>query len=179
MTRRVLSWVTVIAVVVGTTPATAGALGQAQDALRQRYLLSRIEVQNLAHEGAVVVRGAVLTLEADGVPANTFRTVRTNTKSPRFHVLDYAKVEIAEDGAVHVGRGELRPPRGTRLVVLDLKTDADGVRLFTHTADPVMGDGRPAYGCTEFVFRVGPSRLEPSDLAAIERAIERWLPFAA
>ena len=179
MGRHTLSWSLSIALVLGGTAAAAIPLGELRDALKQRYPISRIEIENSAYPGTVVLRGAVLALEPDGVPANTFRTIRTNTKSPRFHVRDYATVEITADGVINAGPGEFRLPKGTRLVVLDVTAEADRVRLFTHTVAPVMVEGRPVYGCTEFVFRFGPSRLERSDLVAIERTIERWLPFAA
>lgn len=37
-------------------------------------------------------RGAVLVLGPQAVPAKSLRVVQANTKSPRFHVHDYARV---------------------------------------------------------------------------------------
>ncbi len=47
-------------------------------------------------------------------------------------------------------------PSGTRLVLFDVKVERDQVRVFTHTAEPVVrpGGGPAAYGCTEFVLTV-------------------------
>ena len=178
MTRRVLSGFIVMAVVGGPAVTSALPLGLLRDVLTQRYPLSRIEVQSKPHEGAVIERGAVLSLEADGVSANTLRIIQTNTKSPRFHVRDYAEVEITDGGAIRAGAGQLRLPKGTRLVVLDLKAEPDRIRLFTHTADPIVVGGKPVYGCTEFVFRFHGTPLTARDVAQVEGVIERWLPFA-
>ena len=177
MTRHVLSGVVVMAVVVGPAVTSALPLGELRDALKQRYPLSRLEVQSKPHEGTVIERGAVLSLEADGVPANTLRIIQTNTKSPRFHVRDYAEVEITE-GAIRAGAGQLRLPKGTRLVVLDLKAEPDRIRLFTHTADPIVVGGKPVYGCTEFVFRFHGTPLTARDAAQVQGVIEHWLPLA-
>ena len=65
------------------------------DALKARYPLSRIEVQNVAVQGRVAKQGARLRLQADGLPAKAFRVTQVNTKSPRFHVRDYARFEVA------------------------------------------------------------------------------------
>lgn len=173
----------VFATVVLTTVAAAGPvsavpLAQLRDALKQRYPLSRIEVQSRPNEGAVIERGAILTLEADGVPAKRLRIIQANTKSPRFHVHDYARIEIAEGGVLRAGQGDFTLAKGTRLVVLDLKVEAGGVRLFTHTTEPVaLPGGGSAYGCAEFVFRFGGTPERP-DLARVEQVIEHWLPFA-
>ena len=59
---------------------SAATLAQLRDALKQRYPLSRIEVQSRSNEGAVIGRGAILTLEADGVPAKRLRIIQANTK---------------------------------------------------------------------------------------------------
>ncbi len=170
-----------MAVVVGPAVPSALPLGQLRDVLKQRYPLSRLEVQSKPHEGTVIERGAVLSLDADGVPANTLRIIQTNTKSPRFHVRDYAEVEITE-GAIRAGAGQLRLPKGTRLVVLDLKAEPDRIRLFTHTADPIVVGGKPVYGCiygcTEFVFRFHGTPLTARDAAQVQGVIEHWLPLA-
>jgi len=178
MTRHVLSGFIVMAVVGGPAVTSALPLGLLRDVLTQRHPLSRMEVQSKPHEGAVIERGAVLSLEADGVPANTLRIIQTNTKSPRFHVRDYAEVEITDEGAIRARAAQLRLPKGTRLVVLDLKAEPDRIRLFTHTADPIVVGGKPVYGCTEFVFRFPGTPLTARDVAEVEGVIERWLPFA-
>ena len=176
MTRHVLSGFIVMAVVGGPAVTSALPLGLLRDVLTQRYPLSRIEVQSKPHEGAVIERGAVLSLEADGVPANTLRIIQTNTKSPRFHVRDYAEVEITDGGAIRAGAGQLRLPKGTRLVVLDLKAEPDRIRLFTHTVEPLrLPDGKAAYACTEFVFHLEPSVLAQGDVVTVQHQIERWL----
>ena len=47
-------------------------------------------------------------------------------------------------------------------------------------APPIrLADGTSAYGCTEFIFRLGPEAVAGADAARIGRAIERWLPFGA
>ena len=181
MTRRawLFAFVPLIAAVV-VNQVYAAPLGQVRDALKQRYPLSRIEIQSQPNEGVVIERGAILTLEADSVPAKKLRIIQANTKSPRFHVMDYARVEIGTDGALTAGRGDFAVAKGTRLVVLDLKVAADRVSLFTHTAEPVgRADGKSVYGCTEFVFRFPGGALERSDLAQVQHVIEHWLPFAA
>ena len=62
------------------------------------------------------------------------------------------------------------------MVVLNLKTDRDRVRLFTHTLDPVrLPDGTTAYGCTEFVFTFDPTTLSRPDIATITARIEQSL----
>lgn len=179
---RHLLWLGTFIVLVsaGVNVSPAAPLGPLRAALKQHYALSRIEVQNRAYEGAVVERGAVLTVEADAVPAKKLRVIQANTKSPRFHVRDYARVEITDDGEINAGPGDLRLQKGIRLVVLDLKVERDTVRVFTHTAAPVLAqDGTRVYGCTEFVFRFGRMPLAASDAPLVQEVIERWLPFAA
>lgn len=145
------------------------------DALKQRYPLSRIEVQNVAVQGAIARPGVRLRLEADGVPAKAFRVIQANTKSPRFHARDYARLAVVSSGLQPLEPGDLALRRGTELVVLDIKVDGDTVRFFTHTVEPVAPAGGPlAYGCTEFVFRFdAPVALR--DLARVQGTIDRWL----
>jgi hypothetical protein len=145
-------------------------------ALKQVYERSTIEVQAKAVEGRVARRGTLLRLEADGVPAKAFRVVQANTKSPRFHVLDYALVEVASDRLVTVEPGELQLPRGTELVILDMKVNRDAVRQLTHTSKPARyADGRAAYGCIEFVLRLDSSTMAAADVDRVRQSIERWL----
>jgi len=146
------------------------------DALKQRYPFSRIEVQNVAVQGVVAKPGVRLRLEADDVPAKPFHVTQVNTKSPRFHARDYARVGIASGQLVTLESGELRLPRGTEIVVLDIKVKADTVRLFTHTSEPVSyANGWRAFGCTEFVFRFDHAPIAAADAARVQQTIERWL----
>ena len=149
------------------------------DALKQRYPLSRIEVQNVAVQGAIARPGVRLRLEADGVPAKAFRVIQANTKSPRFHARDYARLAVVSGGLLTLEPGDLALRRGTELVVLDIKVHGDTVRLFTHTTEPVSRRvGPSAYGCTEFVFRFD-SPVAPQDVARVQETIDRWLSPAS
>ena len=182
MNRRMMSLLLIpsMAGALLVAPAPAATTDSVLDALRARYVLSRIDVQNESSEGRIVKKGAVVILQGDGVPANRLRVVQINTKSPRFHVLDSARVEIGPDGHLTGGPGELTLAKGTRLVVLDLKTDGDRLRLFTHTVAPVrLADGKTAYGCTEFVFRLGDDGNAPGDLSSVTSRIDRWLELAS
>jgi hypothetical protein len=161
--------------VLAGTVATAGT-DDLTAALKERYRVSRIEVQNVARSGDLASAGIRLRIDADGVPAKPFRVMQLNTKSPRFHARDYARIVIASGEPVTVVPSELRLPKGTEVVVLDIKVKGDTVRLFTHTAEPVSyGDGRRAYGCTEFVFRFDHAPLAAADAGRVQQAIERWL----
>lgn len=167
-----------IAGVLLAAPAPAATSDSVLDALRTRYGLSRIDVQSESSAGRVVKKGAVLVLQGDGVPANELRTVQINTKSPRFHVRDYARVEISRDGRLTGAPGQLTLAKGTRLVVLDIKADRDHLRLFTHTLEPVrLADGRTVNGCTEFVVSLGDGNGR-GDLSSVTSRIERWLALA-
>jgi hypothetical protein len=164
--------------IAGPLPALVHAAdGEAiREGLRARYQLSRMEVRNPALEGHVLKRGSVLVLQADGAPAKTLCFVQLNTKSPRFHVRDYAEVAVAQDGTLVGRQGDFTLPKGTRLSVLDLKVDRDEIHVFTHTLEPVqLGDGKTAYGCTEFVFRVHADVRNRGDVAAVFSEIDRVL----
>jgi len=79
---------------VGAPAYWAAVPRELRNAIKAQFAVSRIEVTNAAPEGQVSRRGgAVLTLQADAVRANGFRVVQANTKSPRFHVWDFARVE--------------------------------------------------------------------------------------
>lgn len=168
-----LAVVTTLGVSISTGQASSGL----RDTLTDRFRLSRIEVQNPGVEGHVMKQGTVLRLQRDGMPANVLRTVQANTKSPRFHVRDYARVEVRQDGQLTLTPGALSLTKGTPLVVLDVKVDPDRVHLFTHTLDPVrLPDGRAAYGCTEFVFIFDPATLHQEDIATVVASrIDQWL----
>ncbi len=161
---------------LGVSAGPGHAESSLRDALAERFRLSRIEVQNPADQGAVIRTGTVLRLQADGIPANPIRFVQLNTKSPRFHVRDYARVEVGVYGAIATGPGVLSLRKDTQLVVLDLKVSGDRVRLFTHTLKPVpLPDGRVGSGCTEFVFAFGPGTLERHDIGTITGRIDQVL----
>jgi hypothetical protein len=139
-----------------------------------------MEMSSRALEGHLSKRGSVLLLQAGGAPAQALRFVQLNTKSPRFHVHDYARATVAQDGALTSGKGDFTLPKGTRLAVLDVKVDRDQVHIFTHTLEPVrLGDRKTAYGCTEFVFPLDPGARNRSDVAAVSSEIDRVLRPAA
>lgn len=89
---------------------------------------------------------------------------------PRFHVHDYARVEVDDEGRLAPGSGDLTLGAGTRLAVLDVKVRGNEVRILTHTAEPVRREGRMAvYGCTEFIFHFAdgaPGRGDVAEVAA-------------
>src|SRR5262249_60509219 len=74
-------------------------------ALDEHFRPSRMEVQNRAGGGGVLQKGTVLALQADAVPANKLRVVQINTKSPRFHMPDYAPVDVGSDGRLTASPG--------------------------------------------------------------------------
>jgi hypothetical protein len=164
-----------------TVASIAGVAEAAQrtdlrGALEQIYEPSTIEVQSKAVEGRVGRRGALLRLEADGITAKPFRVTQANTKSPRFHVNDYARVELTSDRFATLEPGELQLPKGTEVVVLDIKVEAGAVRLLTHTSQPILRTGgRTDYGCTEFVLPMAPSTMAAADVGRMRESIERWL----
>ena len=170
----------ILAVLLPREAQAADAHGAIQDALQERYQPSRMEMSNPALEGHLSKRGSVLLLQADGAPARALRFVQLNTKSPRFHVRDSARVTVAQDGTLTSGKGGFTLPKGTRLAVLDVKVDRDQVHIFTHTLEPVrLGDGKTAYGCTEFVFPLDPGARHRADVAAVSSEIDRVLRPAA
>jgi hypothetical protein len=155
---------------------TGYAAFSVRDALSERFKPSRTAMARGSDEGHVVEKGTVLRLTADGIPAGLLRTTQLNTKSPRFHVHDYARVAVDERGRISAEAGRLALAKGTRMVVLNLKTDRGRVRLFTHTLDPVqLPDGTTVHGCTEFVFAFDPTMLNRDDIATVTARIEQWL----
>jgi hypothetical protein len=165
-----------LSITLGVSAGTGHAASSLRDGLAERFHLSRMEVQNPSDQGAVIKKGTVLRLQADGIPANALRTVQLNTKSPRFHVPDYARVEVGRDGRITAGPGAVSLTAGTRLVVLDLKVSGDRVRLFTHTLEPVpLPDGKVSHGCTEFVFAFDPGSLDRADPDTIAGRIDQVL----
>ena len=161
---------------LGVSAGPGYAASSLRDGLAERFQLSRMEVQNASGEGAIIKRGTVLRLKADGVPAKPLRFVQLNTKSPRFHVYDYARVEVAPDGRITAGPGAVLLGKDTRLVVLDLKVSGDRVRLFTHTLGPVrLPDGKVGHGCTEFVFAFDSGTLDRADIGTVAGRIDQVL----
>lgn len=167
--------------------AWASAPADLQDELKRLYKPSVVLIENSREDGAVLRQGAVLTVQADGLPANPFGTITPQVNPPQSHLpnfprhlRNYARVDVGVDGKVTAERGAFTLARGTRLVILDLKVKSDSVALFTHTAQPVrLPDGRVVYGCTELVFHVDPTIIQRSDLAAVRGVIARWLAPAA
>jgi len=184
--RRFTLWIflgVLLAEVLGANPGQAGGREPIQDALNARYRVSKVEIQDWRTEGRVRELGSVLTLQGEGVPANhLWVSAPTGTKFRRVHRFDYARSEITMDGRLipeHVNRwAHFTLPKGTQLVVLDLKVEGDRVRLFTHTLEPVrLPNGEAHYGCTELAFRVAPGILERGDLAAIQRQLDQLVPL--
>ena len=96
---------------VGVSSALAASVGTGyasptvRDVLSERFKVSRIDVPNQSDEGHVIKKGTVLLLQADGVPAGILRTTQINTKSPRFHVHDYARNWLLVTLALFAGSG--------------------------------------------------------------------------
>ncbi|MGH9893328.1 MAG: hypothetical protein ACREA0_15325, partial [bacterium] len=59
---------------LGMSVSTVYAGSSLRDDLTERFRLSRIEVQNPSYEGAIIKKGTVLRLQADGIPAITLRS---------------------------------------------------------------------------------------------------------
>ena len=161
-----------------TAPSHAATPAWVREALNERYLRSYVELDSEPGAGEVFGRGVVLILQADAVPALPFRLTRLSAKSPRLHIRDFAPVDIDVDGRLIARPAPLTVVKGTRLVVLDLKVEADRVRLFTHTLAPLsVANDTNVYGCTEFIFRFAPTVLERGDLSEIESRIDEWVPL--
>ncbi|MGH8071415.1 MAG: hypothetical protein ACRERE_40545 [Candidatus Entotheonellia bacterium] len=166
--------------VVWEAPVHAAVPDSVRKALKEHFQLSRVAVESELVAGRVFNPRTVLLLQADGIPAKTFRVVQHLPKWPRFHGRDDAPVTIAEDGQVPAGPGDFSVGKGTRLVVLDLKNTVDRVQRFTHTLEPVRRtDGKASDGRTEFIFPFTAGELERADLSASQRRIEPWLPLAS
>jgi hypothetical protein len=146
--------------------------------LARRFEPSRIEIRDPSREGTVTRRGRILTLAAAAVPAKPFRVVEVGRTHPvRQHVMDFARVKVAPDGRVETDPGPLTVPRGTRMVILELRFGEDEVRMLTHTAEPldVRSHGDVVYGCTEFVFRFTAATMSAGAIEPIMSVIEGWL----
>jgi hypothetical protein len=108
--------------------AAASAPAEFRDELKRLDKPSSILIENSRGDGAVLRQGAVLTVQADGLPANPFSTITPQVNSPESHIpnfsrhrRNYARVDIGTDGKVAAERGAFTLARGTRLVILDLK----------------------------------------------------------
>ena len=164
-----------LAGVVAVLSGCASPLDSTRNILKERYRLSSIYIQIPRSEGHIAVRGTVLAVQIEGVPAKKLRVVQAN-KSPRLHFSDYALVEVAQEGRLTATRGEFMLPKGTPLVVLGLKVEKDRLRLFTHTLVRIpLVDGQAVYGCTEFVFRADPDLLAHGDVRGLQDQIDRVL----
>jgi hypothetical protein len=146
--------------------------------LKERYRLSRIEIQNQVRQGRITRQGRLLTLSADGLPAKPLRVIEMGHKFVvRDHVMDFARVDISVDGRIEPTPAPLMLNRGTRLAVLDVRLKENQVHFLTHTADPLPNQpgGAPVYGCTEFVFHFEPGVLMAGAVGPVVRVIQRWL----
>ena len=168
MTRRIFTF-TLLASLTLPVGAYSTERNSLKTAIEARYTPSHMEFPTTGPAGRVSKPGTILVLTADGVAAKKLRVNQLNTKSPRFHVRDYAIVTVAGDGVEVTEPGDVTLPRGTRVVVVDVKTDSKGVRLFTHTLDRVADGG---YGCTELRF---PLDSGTADAASVFRAIDHVL----
>jgi len=181
MLKQLMSFVMAFGLSVWFLPglAYAGDGDAIRRGLQERLRPSHMEVANPALEGYVFKPGAVLVLQAEGAPAKKLRVIQANTKSPRFHVRDYAEVTVATDGSLKASPGDFTLPKGTRLSVLDLKVEKDRVRVFAHTLAPVLlPDGKTAYGCTEFVFPLDATVRDRGDVATVTAQINRVLSLS-
>ena len=147
--------------------------------LYRRFQPSRIEIRDPSHRGMIVRQGKLLTLVSDAVPAKPFSVTQATPATPSRHVMDFAHVDVKADGSVRAEPGPLVIPRGSRVVVLDVKVAGDRVHLLTHTAEPLPTpwQGQPAYGCTEFTFQVPATVLAKGDAEPLLQLIERWLEW--
>lgn len=181
--RRMMSALLICLIAAGivwVNPTQAAVPDAVRQAVQERFRLSRVAVDSALVEGRVFNPGTIFILQADGIPAKRFRVVQPLPKLPRFHVRDYAPVTIAADGRLTAAPADFTLPKGTRLVVLDLKVTADRVHLLTHTLEPVrLTDGKAVYGCTEFIFPVDPGASEQGGPFAIQDRIEQWLAVAS
>ena len=147
--------------------------------LYRRFQPSRIEIRDPAHRGMITRQGKLLILVGGAVPAKPFRVMQANPAAPVLHVMDFAHVDVKADGRVLAEPGPFVIPRGSRVVVLEVKVSGDRVHLLTHTAEPLPtpGHDQPAYGCTEFTFQVPATVLAGGDAEPLLRLIERWLEW--
>jgi len=147
--------------------------------LEERYRPSRIEINDPSRQGQVTRVGKLLVLAVDAVPAKPFRVIQRDPRSPRVHLMDFARVDIGTDGKMMAEPGALTLRQGARLVVLDVRITGSEVHLLTHTAEPVTAatGEPPLYGCTEFVFHLDARVAASGDAGPVIHSIERWLEW--
>jgi len=181
MLKRLMSFVMAFGLSVWLLPGLAysGDDDAIRRGLQEHLRPSHMEAANPALEGYVFKPGAVLVLQAERASAKKLRVIQANTKSPPFHVRDYAEVTVGPDGSIKAGPGDFTLPKGTRLSVLELTVEKDRVRVFTHTLAPVpLPDGKTAYGCTEFVFPLDATARGRGDVATVTAQINRVLSLS-
>ena len=95
--------------------------------------------------------------------------------------MDFARVEVSADGHIRGEPTGLAVPKGTRMLVLDIRVTGDRAHLLLHTAEPLPAASRPTpvYGCTEFVFQLPESVLQGRDPGPLLQVIERSLKWSA
>lgn len=181
MTPTLARCLATMLVLIATWPVAAGDGGRAvHAALIARFQPSTIELQPVKR-GAVTRAGRILVVSMDAVPAKPFRVLQPNSASPPVHVMDFAKIRIAPDGRITAEPAPIQLAQGSRVVVLDVKVEASGVRLLTHTAEPlrIAARGEPVYGCTEFVFEFEPDLIRTGHQEPVVARIERSLGWTA
>ncbi len=105
---RVMSCV--LAAIILALPMAQASEGQKgnQDLrrlLEERYQSSAIEMSDVSRLGQVTQTGRLLVLGADAVPAKPFRVIQADARSPRVHVMDFARVDIGADGEMTAAPG--------------------------------------------------------------------------
>ena len=117
--RRMMLWLLMClmaAGMVGVYPLHATVPDAVCKALKERFQLSRIAVDNERVEGRVFNPRTILILQADSVPAKRFRVAQyfqlfvfdksVRPQWTRVHVRDYAPVTIAADGRLTADPGD-------------------------------------------------------------------------
>lgn len=176
---RNLSITTGLTILLGSLGGCAASSSEIREALKERYRPSQIELQSADQRGTVIKPGTVLTLLADGVPANVLRVSKPERPHPKIqapprvrHIDNYARVTADPNGTLTGAPGELTLTSGTRLVLFGVKAERDQVRFFTHTAEPVARPGGGlAYGCTEFVFPLAVGASVGQVLGVVDRVL--------
>ena len=105
MLKRLMSFVMAFGLSVWLLPGLAysGDDDAIRRGLQEHLRPSHMEAANPALEGYVFKPGAVLVLQAERASAKKLRVIQANTKSPRFHVRDYAEVTVGPDGSIKAG----------------------------------------------------------------------------
>ena len=178
---RLLAFVLVIILAVPMAHASERQKGprDLKRMLEERYRPSRIEINDPTRQGQVTRVGKLLVLAVDAMPAKPFRVLQRDPRSPRVHVMDFARVDIGSDDKIMAEPGALTLRQGTRLVVLDVRVTGSEIHLLTHTAEPVtaVAGEPPLYGCTEFVFHLDSRVAASGDAGPVIHFIDRWLEW--